>query len=78
MTVPYRQMLMAPYFVCDRYYELDKTLSLEKNLRGKRLIEFPTLYIVSAQCAHSYVTLSAGKCSCSCMKLKACFVFSFL
>ena len=63
---------------CDRYYELDKTLSLQKNLQGKRIIEFPTLYIVSEQCAHSYATLSAGKCSNAHSCIHAALSISFL
>ena len=57
---------MVESCLLDRYYELDKTLSLQKNLQGKCIIEFPTLYIVSEEHAHSYTTLSAGKYMCSC------------
>ena len=38
----------------NRFYQLDKNQSLGDNLRGKTIVEFPTLYVVTADGVDSY------------------------
>ncbi|XP_067137320.1 box C/D snoRNA protein 1 isoform X2 [Centruroides vittatus] len=42
-----------------RYYELDKSQTLEVNLRGKSIVEFPTIHIIlaSSSCAYNIVEI---------------------
>ncbi|KAK7505143.1 hypothetical protein BaRGS_00003713 [Batillaria attramentaria] len=42
----------------ERYYELDKSQNLCDNLKGKRLIEFPTLHVVPSHQGDQYMLLS--------------------
>ena len=45
-----------------RYYELDIHVSLRENLRGKQIIEFPTISVILKHQKDEYEFMESGEC----------------
>ena len=46
---------------CFRYYVLDKSKTLNENLQGKVVIEYPTLIVVLSDKLHQYRLVGQGE-----------------
>lgn len=62
MTSNKRVFLFLFCFFSKRYYELDPDKSLLDNLRGKVIIEYPTLHVVLKEYSNDMKVLHQGEC----------------
>lgn len=44
-----------------KFYEIDSSASIKENLKGKVIIEYPTIYVVLKHHANSYEIIDSGR-----------------